>query len=295
MKIISFVLFLLSAMQLLGCSSVGSQTLAKDACPEKFNSATALELGKIAGYAYQKDRNKLKEGLATSGYTLDDYDLTDSKTGTDGFIAHNVDSVVVAFTGSEEIKDWLRDVQTWSDKVLADESCHKDIAIHSGFEDAIHAVTRNGKLMERINNYHQQGKKIYVTGHSLGGAMATLFAYYAEARAPMFPVEAVYTFGQPLVGDENFQGCYDARLKEKTYRYVNDRDFIPKVRAERDFRHVGVFLFFDQEGDLSLEKPESFVDKFTDLFKENPIDGHVMGSYLEKLEKNKNINPFACS
>jgi len=40
---------------------------------------------------------------------------------------------------------------------------------------------------------------LYVTGHSLGGALAVLGAYYIAKEN--LPVSAVYTYGQPVVGN----------------------------------------------------------------------------------------------
>jgi hypothetical protein len=42
-------------------------------------------------------------------------------------------------------------------------------------------------------------------------------------------VTAVYTYGQPRVGDPEFSAAYDASLKSITFRYVNDLDIVPHV------------------------------------------------------------------
>ena len=53
---------------------------------------------------------------------------------------------------------------------------------------------------------------LYLTGHSLGGAMAALMAVmlsveeeYVELFAPVF--KGAYTFGAPLVGSAKFAFC----------------------------------------------------------------------------------------
>ena len=44
---------------------------------------------------------------------------------------------------------------------------------------------------------------ITVTGHSLGGALATVCAVWAPEQYPLAPV-SLYTFGQPRVGNDEF-------------------------------------------------------------------------------------------
>lgn len=53
---------------------------------------------------------------------------------------------------------------------------------------------------------------LWLTGHSLGGAMATLAAAWLAERK--IPFSGAYTFGQPRVGDDNFQVAFDTKLKD---------------------------------------------------------------------------------
>ena len=46
-------------------------------------------------------------------------------------------------------------------------------------------------------------------------------------------VTAVYTYGQPRVGDPEFSAAYDDALKGVTFRYVNDLDIVPHVPPAR--------------------------------------------------------------
>jgi triacylglycerol lipase len=67
--------------------------------------------------------------------------------------------------------------------------------------------------------------KLYVTGHSLGGALATLAALDIANHTP-FHRPKVYTFGAPRVGNPSFAAAYDAKVKE-SMRIVNVHDYIP--------------------------------------------------------------------
>jgi hypothetical protein len=89
---------------------------------------------------------------------------------------------------------------------------------------------------------------LYITGHSLGGAMAALMGVmirherkYREAFADR--LKAVYTYGQPMIGDPSFaEACEsDEFLRENVIRYVYDSDVVPHLpsTASGPFRHFG--------------------------------------------------------
>ncbi|RPI77437.1 MAG: lipase family protein, partial [Planctomycetaceae bacterium] len=87
-----------------------------------------------------------------------------------------------------------------------------------------------------------------VTGHSLGGALATLAARRLPAALKPFEVA---TFGQPRVGNVTFINGYMLRHN----RYVNNHDIVPSVPPRfipltTIYAHVGDMQFFDGDGKL---------------------------------------------
>jgi hypothetical protein len=89
---------------------------------------------------------------------------------------------------------------------------------------------------------------LYITGHSLGGAMAAMLGVmirherkYKEAFADR--LKAVYTYGQPMIGDPSFAAACesDEFLRENVIRYVYDSDVVPHLpsTASGPFRHFG--------------------------------------------------------
>ena len=87
---------------------------------------------------------------------------------------------------------------------------------------------------------------LYVTGHSLGGAMAALFALTVCANNAHRPLadrlRAVYTFGQPMaVAAPLPQATHEA--EQKLFRHVIPRDPIPALPPAQ----WGPFLHFGQE------------------------------------------------
>ena len=98
--------------------------------------------------------------------------------------------------------------------------------------------------------------RVFATGHSLGGALATLFACELgrSARAGRRDVAVtMYNFGSPRVGDGAFCDAYHALVPDSV-RVVNRADLVPTLPALLGYRHVdhGVRVCADAEGAAAL-------------------------------------------
>jgi Lipase (class 3) len=91
-------------------------------------------------------------------------------------------------------------------------------------------------------------ERLYVTGHSLGGAMAALMGVMLRHERKFGPelterLAAVYTFGQPMIGDRRFARACDKDdfLRENVFRYVYDSDVVPHLppKTTGPYRHFG--------------------------------------------------------
>jgi hypothetical protein len=149
---------------------------------------------------------------------------------------------IVCYRGTEAgtFGNWLGDADVGSERMTLGEA---SLAVHAGFRRNMRA-TRWGVLEQLrlalegrsvLAPAHRVGSPLaalYVTGHSLGGAMAVLFALSLvdeqEQRELLERLRAVYTFGQPLVGCEPFPPAA-ATIAQKVYRHVMARDPIPAL------------------------------------------------------------------
>lgn len=124
--------------------------------------------------------------------------------------------------------------------------------VHAGFYSALRKVwgvaLPNGEILpKRLVN--RGSKTIWMTGHSLGGALAVLCAAQA-LFVSRIPVQGVYTFGQPRVGTKEFAAAVNERLGSGIFRFVNDRDIVPRVPLfSMGFCHYGCQRFFDNAGE----------------------------------------------
>ncbi|OSX70932.1 hypothetical protein BU14_0626s0001, partial [Porphyra umbilicalis] len=92
--------------------------------------------------------------------------------------------------------------------------------------------------------------EVYYTGHSLGGALATLAAADVRARHPASRAVLV-SFGQPKVGNGAFRAAVNALLPA-AFRVVNDVDIVARAPAG-SYRHVGRTVLVNAAGNLWVE------------------------------------------
>ena len=149
---------------------------------------------------------------------------------TQGFIAVNDENILAAFRGTESLPDWLGNLQA-----VKDPGPWRRTDVHEGFQDAfLVAALKIGETIGRM----RKTQRVWVTGHSLGGALAVLLA--ATMRESSLPVHGLYTFGAPRVGDQRFAGRLNRELEGAAHwRVVNEGDLVPHVPPESLFSHAG--------------------------------------------------------
>ena len=149
---------------------------------------------------------------------------------TQGYIAVNDKTILTAFRGTESLPDWLTNLQA-----VKDPGPWRSTEVHEGFQDAFFATALK---IGQIIGQKRQNQQVWVTGHSLGGALAVLLA--ATLLENHIPVHGLYTFGSPRVGDKSFAEHLNKQLKNKAHwRVVNEGDIVPHLPPEIFFCHAG--------------------------------------------------------
>ncbi|QFT90322.1 Lipase (class 3) [Bacillus sp. THAF10] len=138
-----------------------------------------------------------------------------------GFIIESSDAIVISFRGTQTDPDWIADAEIYQENFPY---CHSPALVHSGFLSVYESMREElmTSLQERDNL-----KTLFVTGHSLGGALATLFAVDASINLN-FKTICMYNYGSPRVGDKAFAKLYNDNVP-LSIRFVNLADLVPFV------------------------------------------------------------------
>jgi len=203
---------------------------------------------------------------------------------TRGFLAAQQDAIVLAFKGSENILDWATNL----DCIQIEDN---GAQVHRGFMQALEKAwpTISESLQKMLE---RKKRKIWVTGHSLGGALATLATRRLLLDMKVDQIET-HTFGQPRVGDKAM--C--RQMTSTFYRFAYTSDpitFFPLWTMS--YSHAGTLKNIDATGKIHEDASNCFSRvqaglnalkqvKFSDweaFFRERKED-HSLQNYIEKI------------
>jgi triacylglycerol lipase len=223
-----------------------------------FDLRTAAWMADAAMLAYSdpafalpifRDRGGLP-GWAAFGHAAPAAPAAPATSSTQCYVAHSDRAVVVVYRGTEvpgprdltrfitRLREVARDVEVDARLRFVPYAGGR---VHGGFLDALEEVWAPLADYPDALRRERPTRPVWFTGHSLGGALATLAAErYARERGDVAgagsPPRPVYTFGAPAVGDATFVRGYGER-GVPTYRVVHHRDLIARVPL-----HVPEFL-----------------------------------------------------
>lgn len=162
---------------------------------------------------------------------------------TQAFIAANDEIIVLSFRGTTSMRDWRTDLNI---KLVFS----KVGRIHRGFNEALDYIWQ--ELRQALIDFRDKEQSIWITGHSLGGALATLAVDRLTEES--IEIKGLYTFGQPKVGDKVFARNFDNKMKKLSFRFVHDEDIVPKVPTLfQGYHHIGTECYFDRDNKMYTE------------------------------------------
>lgn len=172
--------------------------------------------------------------------------FTDAVTGASGFVGAfgaGGHTLVLSFRGSENLQNWVENLKiAKTDRNMSCAGCK----VHSGFYDCWRSLS--APMVEELRALRASHPlaEVYVTGHSLGAAIAMLAAYELQYEERI-PVAGVYTFGQPRVGNEAFRTFYNAGAPQRTWRLTHWHDPVPHLPLRSmGFAHLGTEVWWDE-------------------------------------------------
>lgn len=209
---------------------------------------------------------------------------------TQAFVCSNAKVILIAFRGTEptRLRDWLSDIKIRREKGVVGR-------VHRGFKGALNKIWP--LMHDYIESIRTKNHKIWVTGHSLGAALATLAAARMQITDGI-SVHGLYTFGHPRTGDEDFANGVDAVLPGKVYRFVNNNDVVPRVPPRKlGYCHVGRFVYFTTAGKVTnkisvwARRLDRIKGRIADLGKPGTdgVKDHDMNRYVRLVRKNQAV------
>jgi predicted lipase len=152
--------------------------------------------------------------------------------------------------------------------------------VHTGFLEvyrSLQLIKEPGAIAVTLADYvkslleSQQVDTVTITGHSLGGALATILADHLDFLSHNtafsdFELTAV-TFASPRTGDADWAHWYDLGLQHTTRRYENPWDLVPNLPTNPPFEHVNNKVRLKAKFGLDL------------------VSNHLLSTYIELLER----------
>jgi len=201
--------------------------------------------------------------------------IVDGASTARGFFASNDSYALLAFRGTE--KDNINDIAADSDVLLI---ADQDGRVHRGFRRYFDSVRADVETLVSAYRRGHPGQPLYITGHSLGAALASLAFVALRDQA-----SSLYTFGCPRVGDRQFCAAIESLAESRAcYRTVDNEDAVTHVPIPLpvfEYDHPRVTLLWLDSGGHLARNPSNPPGDRVDL-----VDcalGFVRGESLDRL------------
>lgn len=181
-----------------------------------------------------------------------------------GFVAVKGRNTFVVFRGTVTIPEWVRTLNVRL-SAYPESGFGK---VHDGFLETYTAIRRD--VMEAIMQLGRRST-LFVAGHSLGGALATL-ALPDISINTRFKDPKIYTFGSPRVGDRTFSESFNGMFADTSFRLANTSDVVVSLPLPVPILGV-IGGYFNH-----VKTPVDFAIQEEDLEK-----NHVIETYLSAL------------
>ena len=254
-----------------------------------------IELAKICKDTYKGPINQ--KHLRYNRVPIEDQRIVHGSFGR-GFcrLFWNDETVIVSFRGTRETADWFVSNFRWFPVNLKSKS--RGIKVHRGFQQTLLNYRDKTTGLKSIDALWKhladldllKGRKVVLTGHSLGGALATLFAVQLREKHPEYTRESlveIVTFGAPSVGLQQFKEFY-GELNDLTLRIINGSDIVPFTPPFL-YHHIGSEMWLKEEG---IERNMGWVHRLGYALKlplKRFAQDHKMEAYIQKLSKSRSI------
>jgi triacylglycerol lipase len=237
---------------------------------QQFDTRTALFLAAVCGQTYVQYGSPDGVFLIPAGYQMAGSFKAQSYEDNPeyfGFVIESDRAIVLAFRGSGSAMDWVSD---FISQQVPFKPVKTSCQSHKGFTDIYMTCQQ---AVRSIVHMTDPDKPLFITGHSLGGALATLAAFDIGTNTGREPI--VYTYGSPRVGDVKFARTYNRTIKQH-WRVQNEYDIVPHLPplVYRQPKTRNIFYYMHVKGEVKRS------------FRMGSVSGnHVLSSYFADLSR----------
>ncbi|MCV6609457.1 MAG: lipase family protein [Amphritea sp.] len=255
------------------------------------DQTNALTMARLSQLVYIEEANSDKPDesaiLAELKQACDGYHKVTGydNSSAQAMLVEHEEYLAVVCRGTDEWKDWIDNIRAFPQQALFGE-------FHRGFWESVE------DLWPGINNDLVQARKIkarplFIAGHSLGGAMASIIA--AKLIHEDRPFTSVYTFGQPRAMTRDTARIFNVEAGTRHHRFQNNQDIVTRVPARlMNYSHVGRCIYIDGD-DGSLHIDPGYWFRFLDIvqdtvetlvtkIKAGAIADHAIEEYIKAIQ-----------
>lgn len=201
---------------------------------------------------------------------VDDMSETDIECGIT--LDHVRQQVTMVFRGSDSLFDWYTDAQ------ICKTEYRPSVRIHSGFHKLVmsHTFQSLVSMVVALCSHHAT-HSVHVTGHSLGGALATLCGVMLHEKLARH-IEVV-VFGCPRIGDYGWKQYVESLCGLHVTRVSNAEDIVTAV-PYIGYWHVGTEWVLHPTHTVITKRSDDFA---VTCFCRRSIDAHLCQTYIARL------------
>jgi predicted lipase len=190
-----------------------------------------------------------------------------------GFVLSSDRANLIVFRGTQQTNEWIQNLMVSQTESTNDQYPFKFMGnIHEGFANLYSSIAES--VIAAVRELNPK-VPLYFSGHSLGGALATLASMDVAIRLPQLKNQIrLYTYASPRVGDPIFAEAH-SQLIPNSYRIVNLGDsftLLPLTNTKKlVYVHLGQqWSFLTQNEDFGLN--------------------HFVSTYQQAIEREIEIN-----
>lgn len=202
--------------------------------------------------AYSDKNSQLMTTIVTErGWQIETLSQKNNRANAKAYLVSKGNKRILTIAGTESWKDIEVDFRVGRVRLNGDESIDADkkitsdeIFLHRGFRDYTDLVLSEG-LTERLKTFLEKNpnETLYITGHSLGGAVATIAAIRLIDSGVSPNRIKVITFGAPAVGSKALAAAYEDKID--LTRIVMKGDVIKKSLLKLGYVQFGKVLEYE--------------------------------------------------